>query len=409
MGIGGLRELLRGLREQRARTFTTLLGLTWGTFSVVVLLAFGSGLESRMQETANNMGSGIAVVWPGRTTRSWAGLPRGRPVRVLARDVLALPLQVPELDLVSPEYIRKERIRVGSRIHRVTLSGVYPAYGELRAWSLREGGRFVNDRDIRERRRVVVLGNLIKEGLFGAREALGRTVVIQGRPFTVVGVLHPKKQDSYYAGGPDENRVCLPATTCENVFGHRYVDTFIYRSRDSSVQARATDGVYEGLARICRFDPKDRQALYVWDTVEEARVRFYAFLGFDLILAGAGALTLLVGAVGVGNLMFIRVRQRTKEIGIQMALGARPRRILFSVLGESLVLVALGGLLGFILAWLITAGIALTPLVEDIGTPRISAPIAVGTVLLLGFVGLLAGYFPARRAAKLDPVRALAD
>jgi putative ABC transport system permease protein len=138
------------------------------------------------------------------------------------------------------------------------------------------------------------------------------------------------------------------------------------------------------------------------------RVRYYAFLGFDLMLGASGVLTLLVGAVGVGNIMFLRVRQRTREIGIQMAVGAKPRRVLRQIIGESLLLVACGGAAGFALSCAVTGIVAATPLVEIVGVPRISPGLAAGTVALLGAVGVVAGYFPARRAARIDPVRALA-
>jgi putative ABC transport system permease protein len=400
--------MLSGLREQRGRTIMTLMGLAWGTFSVVALLAFGTGLQRMLHENLSHLGRGIAVVWPQQTTKSFEGMGRGRSVKLKAADVEALPGQIPELELISPEYIASERIELGPRVHRATIAGVYPAYGELRSWDLARGGRFLNDLDMAEKRRVVVLGNGIKEALLGRGEAVGRRVVLRGIPFTVVGVMKPKEQDSDYEGR-DERRVCMPASTFEQVFGARYLADFVYRARALQEHARATDRIYQILGRLCRFDPSDRLALHIWDTNETERIRYYVFLGFNLMLGGSGALTLLVGGVGVGNLMFIRVRQRTREIGIQMALGAHPRWILWSVLSEALLLSGLGGAIGFVMSWIATTLVAMTPLTRDIGRPQISFAIAGITVALLGTVGLLAGYFPARRAARLDPVLAMAD
>ncbi len=403
-----LSEIGRGLREQRARTVMTLLGLVWGTFSVVVLLAFGLGLNQLLQSRAANLGRSIAVVWAQRTTKAYQGLGRDRPIRLRATDIEALPQQIPELELVCPEYVTWERVAVGPRLHQATLSGVYPAYAALRTWNIEVGGRFLNRQDLEERRRVVVLGNRIKEALFGSSEAVAKQVVFRGIAFSVIGVMQRKDQDSDYEGR-DEDRICLPATTFEHVFGHRYLSYFVYRARKPELHARATQRIYEVLGQTYQFDPTDRLALNVWDTTEQERMLFYVFLGFNLMLGGSGALTLLVGGVGVGNLMFIRVRQRTREIGIQMALGAKPRRIMWGVLAESFVLVVLGGAMGFILSWIVTAVTAMTPLTAHIGEPRISFLVAGITVSLLGTVGFLAGYFPARRAAHMDPVLALAD
>lgn len=401
-------EAMRGLREQRGRAVMTLMGLAWGTFAVVVLLAFGTGLQHLLQKRSASVGKGLAVVWGQKTTMSYEGLGRGQAIRLRAAEVAALPRQIPELDLVSPEYIISDQVAVGARVHRATLAGVHPSYAELRAWRILPGGRFLNERDLAERRRVVVLGNQIKEALFGPGEAVGQRVVLRGIPFLVIGTMRPKDQDSDYEGR-DEGRICLPSSAFELVFGTRYLADFVYRARRPIDHARATDRIYQVLGRAYRFDPRDRFALNIWDTNESDRVRYYFFLGFNLMLGGSGVLTLLVGGVGVGNLMFIRVRQRTREIGIQMALGAKPRRILCGVLAESMVLVAMGGALGFAMSWIATTLTAMTPATAHIGEPRISFFIASLTVGLLGTVGLLAGYFPARRAARMDPVLALAD
>ena len=400
-------ELIQSLREDRTRTVTTLLGLAWGTFSIIALLAFSTGLERLLRERAAGLGRSIAIVRPQQTTRTYAGLGPGRRVNIAAADVLALPRQIPELELISPEYIEDDTVEVGDRIHRVTISGVYPAYSGLRSWRMQTGGRFLNDRDLAEQRHVAVLGNRLAEKLFGREPAVGRTLVLRGVLFTVVGVLEPKLQDGSY-DGRDEDRVCVPATVHERLFNERFVAAFIYRARSPESHKRATDRIYEALSRACRFDPHDRSALAVWDTTEAEQVRFYAFLGFDLMLGGSAILTLLVGAVGVANLMFIRVRRRRREIGIQMALGAKPTEILVSTLLETLFLVAVGGVLGLGLAALAVGIVRLTPATAQIGTPCISVPIAGLAITLLGGVGLLAGWFPARRAARMDPVRALA-
>ncbi len=404
--MDALRDLFTALRAQRLRAASTLFGVAWGTFSVVLLLAFGTGLERRMMENAHNMGRGLVVAWPSKTTRPFEGLGKERRLRVTADDVLRLPEEIPEILALSPEYQGRENVRIGERVHRARLSGVYPDYGWLRAWRLEPGGRFINDRDIAEHRRVVVLGDAIKRGLLGDGPAIGATIVLANAPFTVIGVLAPKKQSSDY-GGPDDQRVCLPATTHAQVFGRRHVDTIIFRARSPELTATAIDGFYRVLARRYRFDPRDRDAIVVWDTTEEDRMLSYVFLGLHLVLGGAGAMTLIVAGLGVANLMYILVSQQTHEIGVRLAFGSRPRRVLVRVMAQATALVTVGGAAGLGAAWVVLGIVRTTPVTADIGTPQVAPLVALSIALLLGAVALLAGFFPARRASRLDPVAAL--
>ncbi len=398
----------RDLRTQKLRTFFALLGITWGTAAVVLLLAFGVGLRRFQSRRMHGMGDGIVVAWPLRTSLSFEGLPKGRPIRMRAEDVLKLASEIPELEAVSPELsLWNQPMIHGSRDTRAYVGGIYPCFGDLRHIYPQSGGRFINEQDIEQRHRVIFIGNGIKEELFGDAEAVGETLFIQGIGFVVIGVLKPKLQDSSYGSGPDERIAYIPASTMTSVFGRDYINNFVYRARDPRQQSFVTQRVYQVLSRICGFDPADTETLLLWDTSETNKLIFYFFLGFNTLLGLCGVFTLLVGGIAVANIMYLLVGQKTNEIGIQIAVGAKRRHILAQFLLQAIVLVAAGGLAGFLISWILTTIMGIVPLPEQIGVPEMSSIVCFVTVVLLGVIGLLAGYFPARRAASLDPVRSL--
>jgi len=409
MFLAALWDGLRGLANERGRALSSVLGVAWGTFAVVGLQAFGIGLEESMALRAQGMGEAIVVAWPSRTTLPWRGVPEGRGLHVSADDVRALPGDVPEIAAVSPEYGRSLRMRRGTRVFRPQVTGVDPVYGELRNLVPEPGGRFFGPRDLAERRRVVFLGDKVARQLFPDEEAVrvaGAELVLGGTPFTVIGVMRPKDQDSNY-GSIDDERVFVPASTFEQVFGARYVSNLVYRAKSRELLPRAIDGVYASLGRRLGFDPDDRAAIDTWDTTEGDQIRGRAFQSMNVMTFLAGLFTLLVGTLGVGNLMYLLVKRRTGEIGIRLALGTPPRSILVGFLAETLVLVAAGGALGFLAAIGLAELVAATPAVEKLGHARVSPTLGAGVVALLFGVALAAGWFPARRAARLDPVLAL--
>ncbi len=399
---------VRDLRTQKLRTFFALLVITWGTAAVVLLLAFGAGLKRYQSRRMHGMGDGIVVAWPMKTSMSFEGIPKGRPIRLRAEDVLKLGSEIPELEAVSPEFgLWDQTIVYGSGDYRANVKGVYPCFASLRHVYPLSGGRFINEQDIEKRYRVVFIGNDIKEELFGENEAVGKVLFIQGTGFTVIGVLSPKLQSSTYDGYEDKYIAYIPASAMTSVFGFNYVQNFIYRASDPRQQSFVTQRVYQILSRICGFDPVDTETLMLWDTSEANKLIFYFFLGFNTLLGLCGVFTLMVGGIAVANIMYLLVGQKTGEIGIQIAVGAKRRHILAQFLLQALVLVIAGGLAGFLISWILTTIMGIIPLPEQIGVPEMSPIVCLVTVVLLGAIGLLAGYFPARRAASLDPIRSL--
>lgn len=398
---------LHTLRTQRLRTSLTVLGIAWGTTAVVVLLAFGVGLAAQMRKNSLGIGDGLVIVFPGTTTKPWRGFPEGRRVRLTEADVATLRREVGDMGIVTPEYGRwGVPVRRGLNAANPFVTGVIPGYEDLRNVIPEDGGRFINGLDVQQKRRVVVLGDVLKTNLFGDEPALGKEVLVNGTPFLVVGVMKKKIQDSSYSSR-DQDRAFIPATTYRAVFGEQYLRNILYAPRDPE-QAKATERqMYEVLGRGHSFDPSDKDALGVWDTNEQMKFFKLFFLGFNVFLGVVGSFTLVVGGIGVANIMYVVVRERTKEIGVRRALGARRATILGQILAETFVIVGVGAAGGLLFSWLLVKGAGMLPIQEQVGTPTISPAVMVATLSLLGLIATMAGLFPARRAANLDPVECL--
>ena len=400
-----LRQLARDLWSQKLRTFLTTFGIIWGTVAVSLLLAFGHGLHRQMIKSTAGLGDRIVIAWTMRTSMTYEGLGKGRRMRMMEEDIEYLKAQVPLIAGISGEYSESLIARYGDRQRSVDVSGVSPAYGPMRNMVPAEGGRFINDLDVRQRRRVVFVGNELADDLFGTQKAVGETVMIHGSPFLVVGVLKPKEQDSSYSGR-DHSKMIIPESTFRALTGQKYVDNFIYKAPSPDLNETLNKQVRAALSSRLRFHPDDDQAIQLWDTSEMFVFMDAFMLGFKVFLGIMGVLTLVVGGIGVSNIMNVVVEERTREIGIKMALGARSRAILGQFLLETMILTAVGGAIGLAISLGICAAFP-TNLEEYVGLPSLSPGLAVLTASVLGLVGFIAGYFPARDASRLDPVVAM--
>jgi putative ABC transport system permease protein len=396
--------------RNRKRIGLTVMAIAWGTLSIVLLLSFGEGMKRSFHRNSRGMGEGIGVLWPGATTRAYAGLPSGRPIRFTDDDAEILAARIPEISGISREYSKRVPVARGTKTVNARVRGVDPTFGEMRNIIPQAGGRFLNDMDSALKRRSVVLGDELATDLFGKDDPVGKTVQINLSTFLVVGVMQPKVMMGMYSG-PDKNQASIPAPTFKAMFTDEGIDNMVYKPVSEGMADQAKAQIYRVLARKYRFDPDDTRALGIWDTRENQRITGNIALGIQLFLGIIGALTLLVGGMGVANIMYAVVKERTREIGVKMALGAKVRQVMAPFVLEALAMTVLGGTLGTLVGVVLMQVVAALPLkdqaFEFLGRPTFSPAIAAATSLILGSVGMLAGYFPARRAASVNPAESL--
>jgi putative ABC transport system permease protein len=400
-------QLFRDIRSQKLRTTLTVFGILWGTASVVLLLAFGRGIHASQQRAMRGLGEYIVIMWGGRTSIPYQGLGRNRQIRFREADARLLQQQVRYMGSISAEYIIwNARARVGRKDKLIQISGCWPEYSLMRNVIPAEGSRFVNDQDLQLRRRVIFLGPDLKEDLFGSEDAVGRIVLVNGVPFTVIGVMVEKKQDSSYSGR-DTRKAFIPSTTFRAMYGYEYLNNIVFKADDPDHTEMVKHGVYKVLGAKYKFDKDDEEALMMWDTTESEKFFKTFFLAFRTFLGVVGAFTLIVGGISISNIMNVVVEERAKEIGIKMALGAKPRFVMSQFIFETAMLTSIGGVLGFLFAWAVVSAVPSFNIEDYIGTPTISTSVAVTAIAVLSVIGLLSGYFPARRAAHCNPIEAL--
>ena len=402
-----IRQFLRDMRSQKLRTFLTMFGIMWGTISVVLLMAFGTGVQEYEVKQFKGLGENIAIIWSGLTSKPWNGLPRGRRIRFTEEDITNIKANVPGIVRISPEFKSYGvMLRSNRNNMRAQVAGVWPEFCDMRNLIPDSGGRFLNYNDMREKRRVIFIGDELASKLFPGENPIGNILQVNGVPFIVVGVLKPKMQDSSY-GGRDTRAAFIPSTTFYSMSSRRYPDNGVVQAANQDETQSVIDGIYRYMAAKYNFDPEDTETLMVWDTTEGFKFFSTFFMAFRLFLIGIGCMTLITGGIGVSNIMNVVLEERTKEIGIKMALGAKKGTIMSQFLFETMLLTFFGGTIGFGLAMVIVKVYPMLNLTDELGVPTIHFMESLAAVAILGIIAFLAGFFPARRAANLQPVTAL--
>ncbi|MCP4634620.1 MAG: ABC transporter permease [candidate division Zixibacteria bacterium] len=406
-----LRLFISDFNKQRKKIFLTVMAIGWGTVSIIMLLSFGEGLKRQLASRGASMGEGIVVVWPGQTSKAYKGLPHGRRIWMKPEDINMLKARIPDMLNVGGEYSRwGVDIRYGNKLIGRHMTGVTPSYKELRYHYAQRGGRFITQRDLDEKRRVAFLGDATAEELFGTEDPVGKQILIESVPFTVIGVMIDKEQMGMYSG-PDNEKVVIPMTTFGTLMGDRWLDVLIFKPKNPDDVEKVKKEFYRVMGGKYKFDPTDERAFHMWDTIESSKEMYNVTFGIQIFLGIIGALTLLVAGVGVANIMYVTVRRRTKEIGIKMAMGAKSSYILIEFIIEAMLIGLLGGFMGFLLSGIIIKVLASIPIEDEalqfLGKPVISWEIAVATVLILVAIAFLAGFFPSRKASRINPAESL--
>jgi putative ABC transport system permease protein len=318
---------------------------------------------------------------------------------------------IPMIAMISPQYMGNVQLSYKKYITNTSCEGVNPSFEEMRRMYPMGGGRFINEVDVADQRRVMVLGARIAKDIFGDEEPIGKSLLVDGLPFTVVGVLQDKIQTSMN-NGPDSYRAIMPFSTFKTAYGPIRVSSIVVRPADPLQQEQLKSEIFRVLARKYHFDPRDERTLFIWDFIEQEKMGHKIDVGMSIFLGSIGFLTLLIAGVGVTNVMYVVVKERTREIGIKMAVGARRSYIMTQFIFEALFIALLGGAVGILFSWGVVSIVRMIPAAEDgpmqfFNRPVLSWAIMLLTTGILTVLGLLAGFFPARKAASVDPVESL--
>ena len=397
------------LKHNRRRSLLTMLGMAWGIATVVLLLAYGEGFERGLMVAFRSFGGQQVAIFSGRTSMQAGGTKAGTEIKLTRDDLDYVRSEVPLLTRISPEVNKQSAMAYGTRTANYAVTGVYASYSRIRHMDLIEGTFFGEQEDFTHDR-VAVLGADVKKKLFSGQNAIGEAVRIDGVSFQVIGVLKKVIQDG------DDNmnaKVYVPFSAMSNLRDTYHIDNIVMEYEGD--HEKVAEAARKSMAFHHSFNPKDDRAVFIFDSIKELSELRIITVGIKVLLGFIGLLTLGIGGVGLMNIMLVSVTQRTREIGVEKALGARRRHILFQFLAEALAITLVGGVFGVVLAYLVSWSVGSLTLwsafMEDAAEGDIQLKINAATLMtstiILVFVGIISGMIPAIKASRLDPIEAL--
>jgi len=407
-----IQDVFRTLWAHRVRTMLTMFGIAWGVVSIVLMTAAGEGLRVGQAKQAETLGRDLMIVFHGRTSLQAGGARAGRLVHWVDSDIAHLQAEAPDCQYTIPE-LEQNTVRSHTAYNAAafTVTGSMPEFSEIRSLGVSEG-RFYNSNDMAEVRRVAFLGSDAKKQLFGSRSAVDQLVYLNDIPFTVVGVMSSKKQDSSYDGW-DVNKVFIPYSAMRRDFPDKppgtpeTFDQLLVVPRSVEQHEACKGEVRRVLARLNNYDPKDKEACPIWDTIQEAKAFRTMTDGMKYFLGAVGVVTLFLGGLGVMNVMLVAVRERTREIGVRKAMGAPANSILRQFFLEALIVAMVSGGTGLLIAFSICGLVDLLPMPDFFAGLLPTWQTGAIALAVLGTIAILSALYPAHRAAAIDPIEAL--